>query len=75
MPPVTVVYATATTPTTTSSATAPAEVIPRGAPHTGVGGASHSGNSVLVVLRRSGAGRSGPGDGHGHPHPVLSLRV
>ena len=49
---------TAATPTTTSpavtattsSATASTEVIPRGAPGTGVGGASHSGNSVLVVL-------------------------
>src|SRR5665213_1086124 len=54
---------TAATPTTTSPAvtattntvpatTAPAAtgVIPSGAPQTGVGGASHSGNGVLVVL-------------------------
>jgi hypothetical protein len=53
---------TAATPTTTAPAvtattsvpatTAPAAtgVIPSGAPHTGVGGAAHSGNSVLVVL-------------------------
>ena len=51
---------TAATPTTTSPAvtattsspatTAPAAVIPRGAPGTGAGGATHSGNSVLVIL-------------------------
>ncbi len=45
-----VVTATTATPTTTAPAVAPVAVIPRGAPGTGVGGATHSGNSVLVVL-------------------------
>jgi hypothetical protein len=40
----------AATATTSSPTTAPAAVIPSGAPGTGAGGASHSGNSVLVVL-------------------------
>lgn len=42
----------AVTATTSSPAatTAPAAVVPRGAPGTGVGGATHSGSGVLVVL-------------------------
>ena len=41
---------TATTSSPATTAPAPAAVVPRGAPGTGVGGASHSGSGVLVVL-------------------------